>query len=316
MPDFSATTVDRSTIPASHDPAPRAGGYNRAPMADTDLGATTLLSASVVTYQTPTDQLERCLSHFITACAALPAARGRIALTLVDNSTDAAEQARVRACAERAQQPVPEQQVRISVHCNPTNLGYGGANNVAIAAATSRYHLVMNPDTYLDADALRCAIGYLDEHPDVAMVVPRGTTPEGSELYLAKGEPTLLVLLLRALGNARLQRLFRRQLARYELRDRYDDNTLPFNAALASGCCMLVRTAALQQISGFDSRYFLYFEDFDLSHRLRGLGKIVVHPGMKIVHEGGGTWRKGMRHRLLFLRSMLTFFSQYGWKLS
>ena len=51
---------------------------------------------------------------------------------------------------------------------------------------------------------------------------------------------------------------------------------------------MLLRTAALAEIGGVDSSYFLYFDDVDLSLRLQGAGYSVLQvPGARVYHEGG-----------------------------
>lgn len=76
---------------------------------------------------------------------------------------------------------------------------------------------------------------------------------------------------------------------------------------IVSGCFMLFRTDALKALGGFDERYFLYFEDFDLSLRAQKLGRVVYYPGVRIQHYGGGAGRKGWRHIKMFLRSALTF---------
>ena len=83
---------------------------------------------------------------------------------------------------------------------------------------------------------------------------------------------------------------------------------------LASGCFMLVRTRALLAAGGFDDAYFLYFEDFDLSLRLGGQGRLIFNPAMRIVHHGGYAARKGMQHVKYFLRSGVMFFNQHGWR--
>jgi GT2 family glycosyltransferase len=83
---------------------------------------------------------------------------------------------------------------------------------------------------------------------------------------------------------------------------------------LASGCFMLVRTEALRAAGGFNDRYFLYFEDFDLSLRLGGQGRLIFNPAMRIVHHGGYAASKGNQHVRYFLRSGLTFFNQHGWR--
>jgi GT2 family glycosyltransferase len=67
---------------------------------------------------------------------------------------------------------------------------------------------------------------------------------------------------------------------------------------------MLCRTRELKNIGGFSPEYFLYFEDFDLSRRLE---KKVLLPTMKIIHLGGNTARKGLKHIKLFLKSYLIF---------
>ena len=77
---------------------------------------------------------------------------------------------------------------------------------------------------------------------------------------------------------------------------------------------MLIRGAALRAVGGFDERYFLYFEDFDLSLRLAGQGAVEYLPAMVVRHYGGGSAAKGWRHRWLFLRSGVRFFSDHGWR--
>ena len=77
---------------------------------------------------------------------------------------------------------------------------------------------------------------------------------------------------------------------------------------------MLVRGECLTAVEGFDERYFLYFEDFDLSLRLGRLGKLLFAPQVRIVHHGGYAARKGWRHLQMFMRSGLRFFNQHGWR--
>jgi len=83
---------------------------------------------------------------------------------------------------------------------------------------------------------------------------------------------------------------------------------------LISGCFILCRASALTKVSGFDSSYFLYFEDFDLSLRLRTIGELAFLPSVKITHEGGFAARKGIYHILIFARSAFRFFNKFGWK--
>ncbi|WES91767.1 glycosyltransferase [Aeromonas hydrophila] len=83
---------------------------------------------------------------------------------------------------------------------------------------------------------------------------------------------------------------------------------------IVSGCFMLFRTDVLQLLGGFDPRFFLYFEDFDISLRAGKISRIAYVPQVKVVHHGGHASRKGWRHIWMFGRSMVTFFNIHGWR--
>jgi GT2 family glycosyltransferase len=84
---------------------------------------------------------------------------------------------------------------------------------------------------------------------------------------------------------------------------------------LASGCFMLVRTALLTRLGGFDPRFFMYFEDYDLSVRIGRESEVAYQPRTRIVHHGGEAARKGWRHVAWFARSAWRFFARHGWKI-
>lgn len=81
---------------------------------------------------------------------------------------------------------------------------------------------------------------------------------------------------------------------------------------LVSGCFIFARTKSLKQIGGFDERFFLYFEDFDLSMRLK---RKDYFPEIQIYHKGGNSSKKGFLHVRLFVISAIRFFMKFGWKL-
>ena len=83
---------------------------------------------------------------------------------------------------------------------------------------------------------------------------------------------------------------------------------------LISGCFMLLDTQVLKLVGGFNESYFLYFEDFDLSIRMRKFGELVYAPNVRIRHSGGGASRKGLSHIFAFVRSSFRFFNTHGWR--
>lgn len=194
------------------------------------------------------------------------------------------------------------------------NRGFGHAHNGVLPGLDSDFHLVLNPDVELDPPALAAGIAFLQGHADVVLVMPKARDEHGAPQFLGKRYPSVWVLFLRAFAPRWLQRLQQARLDAYEARDLQAGSEPVGGIPIASGCCMLLRTAAFRALGGFDERYFLYFEDFDLSLRLATLGRLVYLPAMGVVHHGGEAARKGLQHILWFATSAARFFSRFGWR--
>lgn len=203
----------------------------------------------------------------------------------------------------------------IHVRAGQGNVGYGRAHNLVIDALRSDVHLVMNPDVEIADDAITAMLETLRDEPAVGLVAPSAVDARGAPQYLCKRYPSVWVLFLRGFGPAFLRRLAAAPLARYEMRDVIGERVVR-DVPIASGCFMAVRTGLFRAIGGFDSRYFMYFEDFDLSLRFATRAKIAYVPRARIVHHGGNASAKGPRHVLWFVRSALRFFSRHGWKIA
>ena len=197
--------------------------------------------------------------------------------------------------------------------CSEKNIGYGQAHNRCIHQGGD-FHLILNPDVYLDTQALIVALDYLQQHPETGMTTPHAVNANQQPLFLCKRYPTVLDFLLRGFAPPVIRKHFSTRLARYEMRSEYLSDTPCDTVEIASGCCMMLRTQLLQSLHGFSSDYFLYFEDFDLSVRLRERAKITFLPEMRIIHDGGHAARKGLWHIWQFAKSGRQFFSQHGWR--
>ena len=193
------------------------------------------------------------------------------------------------------------------------NVGYGAAHNLLINDLKSDFHLMLNPDVVLDKQFLATGINYLIAQKDVALVSPMASHENGETQFLCKRYPSVFTLFVRGFLPRNSHKIFTKRLARYEMRDLHAEQ-INDGIHIASGCCMLTRSSALTAIKGFDVRYFLYFEDFDLSLRIRQQGRIAYLPTMKIVHGGGYAARKGFSHVSMFVRSAIRFFAIHGWR--
>jgi GT2 family glycosyltransferase len=147
------------------------------------------------------------------------------------------------------------------------------------------------------------------------MLAPDVRGAGGERQYLCRRYPSLFVLFLRGFAPAWMKRRFRPLLDRYELRDRMDAEVVR-DVPIASGCFMFARRDVLAAVGGFAPEYFLYFEDYDLSLRIRRRSEIAYVGRVKIIHHGGEAAKKGSTHVRLFLASALRFFRTHGWKIA
>ena len=188
------------------------------------------------------------------------------------------------------------------------NVGFGAGHNQLLPLLDSDFHLVLNPDATVDAGTLTGLAGFLEEHPDVGMAVPRIEDASGKLQYLCRRTPTPLDLLARNLPGP----WFAARRRRHAMQDK--DHTRPFDVPFASGCAMMIRTALFRQLGGFDERFFLYAEDADLTRRINAISRTVYVPTARVVH----LWRRGshrsLAHAWMHLRSLLRYFRKWGWR--
>ncbi len=194
------------------------------------------------------------------------------------------------------------------------NVGYGRGHNIAIDLAASAFHLILNPDVDLDRRALISGCDFLMAYPDVGLVAPSVRDGGGALQYLCRRYPAIIDLLIRAFMPAAVRRRFAHRLARYEMRDVVNDRDVVWDPPIVSGCFMLYRTDVLKKLDGFDPRYFLYFEDYDLSLRTHDVSRVAYVPSMQVVHHGGGASRKGFAHMRMFAASAAKFYNRFGWR--
>ena len=267
------------------------------------LSQSSSLSVSIVVYRLDDAELRRNLITLRLAADRLD--KPGACLTLIDNSEQSELAGVLRAVA------LATGWTDVAIISGHGNIGYGAGHNLAIRSSTSTVHLVLNPDVELDPDALRHSLRTLSEHTCV-LVGAVGRDAGGKPGYLSKRMPSIGVFYLRGFAPAWLKLRFDKRLAHYEYRD------LPTNrvsdVTLVSGAFMLCRTDALRAIDGFDERYFLHFEDLDLSLRMHDQGRVVSDPQVTLIHHGGNAAKKGAAHLTLFLRSALRFFNTHGWR--
>jgi GT2 family glycosyltransferase len=165
---------------------------------------------------------------------------------------------------------------------NPTNVGFGRAVNQGFRAAKGKYILIMNPDVTLLPGSVEKALSYLEEHPEVALLLPKLLNSDGSLQFSCRTFFDVQTLLLR---RTPLRRFFtNHQVLRDHLMMDWDHEE-PREVDWGMGACMFLRKEEIQDENIFDERFFLYFEDVDLCFRLKNEGrKVLYYPEAVMVH--------------------------------
>ena len=245
-------------------------------------------------------RLERCL-----AALALAVPGGSAETVVVDNgSTDG------------SQSMVAERFPGVRLIQNQDNLGYGRAANAGVKAGTGRYALILNSDCELAAGALKAMAERLDRDPAVGGVFCTLQNPDGSlQPSVHDRFPSPWGMLGDLIGWSSLRfAVYRRPwLHRWLLRGTLHLHKRERNVEWGGGACFLVRRSAFDSVGGFDERFFMYYEDIDLCHRLRAAGhRLRYAPAASAVHHWGMSTRQAPAAMLYeSLKSRTIYFEKH-----
>lgn len=164
---------------------------------------------------------------------------------------------------------------------NKENKGFAGGCNVALewcCKNNKEYILFLNNDTEVDENFLSHMMDAVSEHKEGAIFSSSIYFYDKKDLLWFGGKTSTSFL---KMNKGMRSSLFMKKLPE-------DSRVLEID--FASGCCMLCKTKFIKKLGGFDEKFFLYFEDVDLSFRLRKLGhRIYWVPKAKIYHKVSAT---------------------------
>ncbi|HCS65805.1 MAG TPA: hypothetical protein DIW64_18030 [Cellvibrio sp.] len=158
----------------------------------------------------------------------------------------------------------------------PYNLGFGGGNNLGINWAVSQtdceFIFIFNNDAIVQPGTIAMLEGVLDNHPEAGMATPRIVFMDKPEvLWYGGGEVSWLR------GAAVVPGYLGASNTLLALQAR--------EVSFASGCAMLVRRNVMQQLKGFDERFFMYEEDVEMCLRIKEHGwRILYEPAALVLH--------------------------------
>lgn len=168
---------------------------------------------------------------------------------------------------------------------NAENRGFASANNQGIQIAKGRYCLLLNSDTIVLDGAIQKTLAFADQHPEAAVVGCKVLNSDRSLQPTCFMFPSLLNLFLSATYLYKIfhhSRFFGREQMTW-----WDRNDVS-EVDVVTGCFMLVRNKAIEQVGLMDESFFMYAEETDWCYRYIQSGwKNIFYPDAAIIHLGG-----------------------------
>ncbi len=189
---------------------------------------------------------------------------------------------------------------------NAANRGFAAACNQGAREAHGNYLLFLNPDTRLFADSLTGPLGFMGRPESAAIGICgiRLVDESGNTSTCAARFPSLRVLTGVILG---LAGIFPRMFPSHLMTPRELNGSQVVDQVI--GAFFLIRRAAFDRCGGFDERFFVYFEEVDLSLRAKHLGYASYFlSDVAAFHKGGGCSEQVKAARLFYsLRSRVLY---------
>ncbi|MBR2591187.1 MAG: glycosyltransferase family 2 protein [Clostridia bacterium] len=197
----------------------------------------------------------------------------------------------------------------VKVIANRENKGFGKAHNQIIDLLESDYHFVINPDIIVKDDVIGKLCAFMESKPACGMASPDIRFPDGRVQVLAKRHPKLKYLVSSRLAGDRENN---KNLREYAMLDA--DLSKPLQIENCSGCFFCIRTALFKELGGFDDRYFMYFEDFDLARTVGKRAEIWYCPDACVYHEWGRDSKRNSKLMLIHVQSTMKYFVKWTFK--
>jgi|SRR3989344_2298843 len=175
---------------------------------------------------------------------------------------------------------------------NEKNLGFAGGNNVGIKYVLregSDYILILNNDTVVDKNLIKELLETAESDSKTGIVVPKIYFAKGHEYHRNRYKENELGKIIWYAGGIMD---WKNIIGSHRGVDQVDTGQYDqvMETEFATGCAMFVKKEIFEKVGLFDEKYFLYYEDADLSERVKNAGyKIIYAPAAIIWHKNAGS---------------------------
>jgi GT2 family glycosyltransferase len=184
--------------------------------------------------------------------------------------------------AEAVREEVPGADVAVSA----SNRGFAAGVNALLARSRAPWFLVLNSDAWPEPGAIATMVREAQRWPGAGAVAPRLLRPDGAVEHSTHALPSVRLAAAAALGPAVVGRT---RAERWMLEGAWHHDR-PRLVGWAVGAALLLRRGAVEDVGGFDERFFMYAEDLEWCWRARRRGWTVrFTPAAVVRHVGNAS---------------------------
>ena len=182
--------------------------------------------------------------------------------------------------------------LKLKIIENEKNLGFSGGHNVGIEYGLNHgadYILILNNDTFVDKNFIQELLKACENDEQIGITVPKIYFAPGFEFHKNRyTEKDRGRIIWYAGGKVDWDNVIGKNRG-VDLVDNGQFENIE-ETEIATGCAMMIKKEVFEKVGFFDEKYFLYYEDSDLSLQAKKKGfKIVYVPKALIWHKNAGS---------------------------
>jgi GT2 family glycosyltransferase len=213
-------------------------------------------------------------------------------IIIVDNCSKTEEYLNLKTFCDSTSIP------NLELHRSKINTGFGGGNMMGYNFADAKYVAFVNNDTIFINDCLSILKEAIEKDDNIAIV--------GGQPYTQKGKRMIAFDHFDSITKELLGRDFLEKINPKKYPKRKSAYTTPLKVNYVQGSFMFIRTTDFNNVGGFDTNIFLYYEETDLSMRLQKKGKSsYLIPDAKYIHYHGSSTPKTIEFKTELKISLL-----------
>ncbi len=188
------------------------------------------------------------------------------------------------------------------------NLGYGSGVNYGAKHAKGEFLFILNPDVVFTQNILSTIYKEFSKKTNIGIVAPLLLNSNKSIMSQGAKNVNFFDAVVKF---SFLDKIFPNNFISKKYWTKKWNVNKPTRVDNVPGTAFVIRTRVFIEVGGFDEKFFLYFEEFDLCDRVRALGyEIFIDSRLKLVHKWGTSTKLLENKNEIFIESRNYYFQK------